>query len=67
MVVLLDLEDDDAFDPFARPRRLSGPYTPDKDTPVTTGSKEDEEKTTVETERPNPNFNAFSIALGCYP
>ncbi|KAL8763072.1 MAG: hypothetical protein Q9184_001032 [Pyrenodesmia sp. 2 TL-2023] len=72
MVVLLDLDDDDAFDPFARPRRLSGLHTPYEHASATTNVKDEEElkekrTAATNTERPNPNLNAFSTALGCYP
>ncbi|KAL8918275.1 MAG: hypothetical protein Q9208_007443 [Pyrenodesmia sp. 3 TL-2023] len=76
MVVLLDLDDDDAFDPFARPKRLSGLHTPYEHASATTNVKKDEELSdkatatataSTDTERLNPNLNAFSTALGCYP
>lgn len=74
MVVLLDLDDDDAFDPFARPAGRSGLQTPFQinQDPVTNDPEDvdccnDNGMGKREKDRPNPNINGFSAALGCYP
>ncbi|KAL8832870.1 MAG: hypothetical protein Q9170_004712 [Blastenia crenularia] len=71
MVVLLDLDDDDALDPFARPKGRSGLQTPfeSDQNPVTSDPEgiDNVESHAVQTERSNPNLNNFSAALGCYP
>lgn len=59
MVVVLELDGDDAFDPYVRPKGLEHGS-------VTTRPLPDEERTEGE-KRPNPNINDFSKALGCYP
>lgn len=71
MVVLLDLDDDDAFDPFARPKGRQGLQTPFRlEHDSVTRETEDVEpgkENTYQEDRPNPNINGFSAALGCYP
>ena len=65
MVVLLDLDDKDAYDPHAGPLRLAGYPTPIR-TKVTKPSTVTKSKP-INDERPNSNNNGFSAALGCYP
>ncbi|KAL8804424.1 MAG: hypothetical protein Q9223_005810 [Gallowayella weberi] len=57
MVVVLELDGDDAFDPYARPKGLDH-------SSVTIRPKEAQ---TQPSQRPNPNINNFSKSLGCYP
>ena len=67
MVVLLDLDDasdDDAFDPYARPKGLFGVQQKSVTIVEEDGDAKERGK---ELERPNPNINGFSAALGCYP
>ena len=65
MVVLLDLDDTDACNPHEDPFRLAGYPNPigSKVTKPAAVAKADR---TIE-QRPNPNINGFSAALGCYP
>ena len=71
MVVLLDLDDDDALDPFARPKGRPGLQTPPQSSHESMRtSLKDVSQECANTERavrPNPNINGFSAALGCYP
>ncbi|KAL9023863.1 MAG: hypothetical protein Q9196_006924 [Gyalolechia fulgens] len=74
MVKLLDLDADDAFDPFARSEGRSVLQTPfrihqgrvTKD-PEDVDTSNDNGNAAQEEDRPNPNINGFSAALGCYP
>lgn len=69
MVVFVDLEDDVPDDPHADPNEPRGfsslrkHHLGDKSTAEVTANGDDEH---VE-ERPNPNINSFSAALGAYP
>ncbi|KAL8870553.1 MAG: hypothetical protein Q9174_003433 [Haloplaca sp. 1 TL-2023] len=68
MVVLLDLDDasdDDAFDPYARPKGLFG--VQQKSVIIVEEDDGDAKERATGLERPNPNINGFSAALGCYP
>ena len=70
MVVFVDLEDDVPDDPYADPNQprafssLRKPYFTDKVT-VAKGTANSEDENVKE--RPNPNINSFSAALGAYP
>lgn len=71
MVVILQLDDDDAFDPYGRPKALAllqKPY-PQEHISYLSSSDADDGNSIAhqEAERPNPNINGFSAALGCYP
>ncbi len=71
MVVFVDLEDDAPDDPHAdlnEPPRFSlrslrKHHLGDKVTAIVTANSDDD---TIN-ERPNPNINSFSAALGAYP
>ena len=65
MVVLLDL-DEDAQDPHADPSSFAFPTLQLIHGAVTTEGKT-ADRSDVAQERPNPNINNFSAALGCYP
>lgn len=71
MVVILQLDDDDAFDPYGRPKALAGlqkPYPQEHISYLSSSDVDDGNPITIEEpERPNPNINGFSAALGCYP
>lgn len=71
MVVFLELGDDDASDPFARSRVLPGLQKPlhsdHESATVSPNHNRGKEDESTEEERPNPNLNTFSKALGCYP
>lgn len=64
MVVVLELDGDDAFDPYSRPKGLEHHS-------VTFHSTDPNHSKGAnihaEAQRPNPNFNNVSKALGCYP
>lgn len=70
MVVFVDLDDDVSDDPHADPNAPCGfsslrkHHLGNKVTAKVTANGEDDEN--VE-ERPNPNINSFSAALGAYP
>lgn len=71
MVVILQLDDDDTFDPYGRPKALAllqKPY-PQENISYLSSSDSSDGNSIVnqEAERPNPNINGFSAALGCYP
>ncbi|KAL9136608.1 MAG: hypothetical protein Q9175_002168, partial [Cornicularia normoerica] len=69
MVVFVDLEDDVPDDPHADPHEPRGfsslrkHHLGDKVTAKATATGDDENVD----ERPNPNINSFSAALGAYP
>lgn len=69
MVVFVDLEDDVPDDPHADPNEPRGfpslrkHHLGDKVIPKVTANGDDEDAK----ERPNPNINSFSAALGAYP
>lgn len=66
MVVFLNLDNDDAFDQFARPKGLHGPLQPALGLIAAAASAEEAGRQ-HERERANPNINIFSAALACYP
>lgn len=69
MVVVLELDDDEAFDPYARPKGLLGLQQPLQlqQKSVIIRDDGDRKEWTDDTGRLNPNINGFSAALGCYP
>ncbi|KAL8693963.1 MAG: hypothetical protein Q9218_001321 [Villophora microphyllina] len=71
MVVIFELDDDSAFDPYGRPKGLAGLQKPYFQEHIANGPNSDDDigKPTVTEgeDRPNPNINGFSAALGCYP
>ncbi|KAL8946815.1 MAG: hypothetical protein Q9222_006840 [Ikaeria aurantiellina] len=64
MVVVFELDEDDVFDPFARPKGLPGVQ---KSAAIVHKSAIGNGELGGEVPRPNPNLNNFSVALGCYP
>ncbi len=67
MVVLLNLDDEHAFEPHADPLRLAGRYPPAVKNLVTKAVVEEQLLQVVDQRRPEPNINGFSAALACYP
>lgn len=67
MVVFVNLDKDDAFDPFARPKGLHGPLQPALGLIPAGAASAEGAGREHEKERANPNINIFSAALACYP
>lgn len=65
MVVFLDLEDE-LQDPHADPRS-SNHADPKQQLRHSMAAGSSTETMQVDYDRPNPNVNSFSAALGCYP
>lgn len=65
MVVVLELDGDDAFDPYSRPKGLEHSAVTIR--PTTGPHRSEGERVDAEAQRPNPNVNNVSQALGCYP
>ena len=70
MVVFLDLDEDDvADDPHANPGEPAGLAVPRRlPKPIaSTAADRIGKESSIDSERPNPNLNVISEALGCYP
>ena len=70
MVVFVDLEDDVPDDPHAdpnQPRGFPSLHNHRFGPKVTAKATADGDDGPVVKERPNPNINSFSAALGAYP
>lgn len=60
MAIIID-HDDEALDPAIALHRLRLDNESTEDTLMSDNNINDED------DRPNPNVNSFSVALGCYP
>jgi hypothetical protein len=66
MVVLVDLEDDEA-PPLQAPHASGLLHVKPLHHSLNECTGESEQKASTADERPNPNKNGFSAALSCYP